>query len=293
MDAPFPPYDPESEVEPPPRRVERVRLRLVPMRVLLPNVVTLLALCSGLTAVRLAIEGRIELALGAIVFAALLDGIDGRLARALKGTSRFGAELDSLADFVNFGCVPALMLYFWGLNEAGNFGWIAALAYAICAALRLARFNVMLDDPDRPAFAGDFFTGIPAPAGAITVLLPIYLELLGVPHGGVSAPIALIYCLAIAFLMISTVPAWSGKTIGRRVRRDMVLPLFVVVALFFALLVSYPWIVLSTGSIIYLATLPFSFTRHRRLMAAWRVEKAAEGVSDGTPKPPSVQGDAG
>lgn len=267
MGPPFPPFDPDG-------RPRLARLGRVPLRVLLPNLVTLLALCSGLTAVRLAIEERIELALAAIVLAALLDGVDGRLARALKGTSKFGAELDSLADFVNFGCVPALMLYFWGLHEMGAFGWIAALTYAICAALRLARFNVMLDDPKRPAFAGDFFTGIPAPAGAITVLLPIYLELLGVPHLAWSAPVTLVYCLAIAFLMISTVPAWSGKTLGRRVRRDMVLPLFVLVALFFALLASYPWAVLAVCSAIYLALLPVSAIRYRRLMRAHREELA-------------------
>ena len=271
METPFPPFDPEGR----PRPRLGGRIGKVPIRVLLPNLVTLLALCSGLTAVRLAIEERIELALAAIVFAAILDGVDGRLARALKGTSRFGAELDSLADFVNFGCVPALMLYFWGLNEAGSFGWIAALAYAICAALRLARFNVMLDDPNKPPFAGDFFTGIPAPAGAITVLLPVYLELIGLPHGRVSAIIALVYCLAIAFLMISTVPAWSGKTLGRRVRRDMVLPLFVAVAIYFALLASYPWIVLSVCSALYLALLPVSTLRYRRQMRAWKAERAA------------------
>jgi CDP-diacylglycerol--serine O-phosphatidyltransferase len=281
MAEPFAPSDPERRFRP-----RFGRIGKVPVRVLIPNLVTLLALCSGLTAVRLAIESRIELALAAIVFAALLDGIDGRLARALKGTSRFGAELDSLADFVNFGCVPALILYFWGLNEAGSFGWIAALIYAICAALRLARFNVMLDDPDKPAFAADFFTGIPAPAGAITVLLPVYLELIGVPHGGVSAPIALLYCLAIGFLMISTVPAWSGKTIGRRIRRDMVLPLFVLVALYFALLASYPWIVLSVCSIIYLALLPISTLRYRRLLALDRAGRAAAGPTGELPAPP-------
>lgn len=272
METPFPPFDPEGRPRP-----RFGAIGKVPIRVLLPNLVTLLALCSGLTAVRLAIEERIELALAAIVFAAILDGVDGRLARALKGTSRFGAELDSLADFVNFGCVPALMLYFWGLNEAGSFGWIAALAYAICAALRLARFNVMLDDPNKPPFAGDYFTGIPAPAGAITVLLPVYLELIGLPHGRVSAIIALVYCIAIAFLMISTVPAWSGKTLGRRVRRDMVLPLFVAVAIYFALLASYPWIVLSVCTALYLGLLPVSTVRYRRQMKAWRAERAADG----------------
>ena len=166
----FPPFDPA----PPPRRR---RFKAIPVRTLLPNLITLLALCAGLTAIRLAVEGQLDLALGAIVFAALLDGIDGRLARMLKGTSRFGAELDSLADFVNFGVAPALILYFWGLHELKSAGWIAALVFAICAALRLARFNVMIDDPNKPAWAGNFFTGIPAPAGAITVLLPIYLDL--------------------------------------------------------------------------------------------------------------------
>lgn len=275
MISPFPPFDPEGH-----QRPRFGKLGKVPIRILLPNLVTVLALCSGLTAVRLAIEDRIELAIVAIVFAAFLDGIDGRLARALKGTSRFGAELDSLADFVNFGCVPALMLYFWGLNAAGSFGWIAALIYAICAALRLARFNVMLDDPNKPAFAGNFFTGIPAPAGAITVLLPIYLEQLGISHPGIGPILALIYCIAIGLLMISTVPTWSGKTMGQRVRRDMVLPLFVVVALFFALLASYPWVVLTVGTLLYLAFLPLSTLRYRRLQAAWRVENPMAGVQD-------------
>ncbi len=262
MTAPFQPFDPDGTPTPPLRRFGRI-----PMRLLLPNMVTLLALCSGLTAVRMAIEHRLELALAAIVFAAILDGVDGRLARALKGTSRFGAELDSLADFVNFGCAPALILYLWGLDEAGSIGWIAALIFAICAALRLARFNVMLDDPDRPAFAADFFTGVPAPAGAITVLLPVYLDLLGMPHGALSAPLALVYCLAIGVLMISKVPAWSGKTLGKRVRRDMVLPLFVLFAVFAGLLASYPWLVLSVCSALYLAMLPLSALRYRRLLA--------------------------
>ena len=131
----------------------------------LPNAITVLALCAGLTGIRLAFEGKLEMALGAIVFAAALDGIDGRLARLMKGQSKFGAELDSLADFMNFGCAPALFLYLWGLNELGNVGWIAAMVFAICTALRLARFNVMIDDPNRPLWTANFFTGIPAPAG--------------------------------------------------------------------------------------------------------------------------------
>ena len=147
----------------------------------MPNLITLLALCAGLTAIRLAFEDKLEWALAAIVFAAALDGLDGRVARLIKGQSRFGAELDSLADFVNFGCAPGLILYLWGLHEFGNVGWIAAMVFAICGALRLARFNVMIDDPNRPLWAGNFFTGVPAPAGAIMVMLPIYVNLLGAP----------------------------------------------------------------------------------------------------------------
>jgi len=268
MAASLPPLDPHGA--PPVWRLGKI-----PVRVLLPNLVTLLALCSGLTAVRMAIEGRLELALAAIVFAAILDGVDGRLARALKGTSRFGAELDSLADFVNFGCAPALILYLWGLDTVGSIGWLVVLIFAICAALRLARFNVMLDDPNRPAFAADFFTGIPAPAGAIVALLPVYLDLLGQPRGAATAPVALVYCLGIGLLMISKVPAYSGKTLGKRVRRDMVLPLFVVVAMFVGLLASYPWTVLAVCSLLYLGFLPFSFLRYRRLMAAHVAETEA------------------
>src|SRR3954454_2870050 len=166
-----------------PQTAKRRRFRPIPVRMLVPNLITLLALCAGLTAIRLAFEQKLEWAVAAIVFAALLDGIDGRVARMLKGTSRFGAELDSLADFVNFGVAPALILYVWGLHELKSAGWIAAMVLAICAGLRLARFNVMVDDPNKPAWAANFFTGMPAPAGAITVLLPIYLSFLGVERG--------------------------------------------------------------------------------------------------------------
>jgi CDP-diacylglycerol---serine O-phosphatidyltransferase len=152
---PFSPFDRGSF----PR--QRGRFRLIPVRTLVPNLITLLALCAGLTAIRLALEDKLEWAVAAIVFAALLDGIDGRVARMLRGTSRFGAELDSLADFVNFGVAPALMLYFWGLRELGNLGWIAGLVFAISTGLRLARFNVMVDDPNKPAWAATFFTGVP------------------------------------------------------------------------------------------------------------------------------------
>jgi CDP-diacylglycerol---serine O-phosphatidyltransferase len=252
----FQPFDPA----PPPRRR---RFKAIPVRTLLPNLITLLALCAGLTAIRLAVENRTELALAAIVFAALLDGIDGRIARMLKGTSRFGAELDSLADFVNFGVAPALILYFWGLHELKSAGWIVALVFAICAGLRLARFNVMIDNPNKPAWAANFFTGIPAPAGAITVLLPIYLDLLGVSGGLIAVWLTFVYTLAIAMLMVSRLPVFSGKRVGKRVPPEMVLPVFVVVVLFFALLISYPWQVLTIGTLAYLVCLPLGWWSYR------------------------------
>jgi CDP-diacylglycerol--serine O-phosphatidyltransferase len=242
----------------------RQRFRAIPVRTLLPNMITLLALCAGLTAIRLAFEQRLELALGLIVFAAFLDGIDGRIARMIKGQSRFGAELDSLADFVNFGCAPGLILYLWGLHELGNVGWIAGMVFAICGALRLARFNVMIDDPNRPLWSGNFFTGVPAPAGALIVMLPIYVNLLGAPK--VHAALTLLYTLVVAGLMVSRLPVFSGKRVGKRVPPEAVLPMFVLVVLFFALLIAYPWWVLSIGTICYLACLPLGWLSYREHM---------------------------
>src|SRR6478736_772281 len=232
----FSPFDPDRQA------IRRRRFQAIPVRTLVPNLITLLALCAGLTAIRLAFEDKLEWALAAIVFAAALDG---------------------LADFVNFGCAPGLILYLWGLHDLGNVGWIAAMVFAICAALRLARFNVMIDDPNKPAWAGNFFTGIPAPAGAITVLLPIYLFLLGMPVGLTVIWVSFFYCLFIALMMVSRLPVFSGKRVGKRVPPEMVLPVFVLVVLFFALLISYPWWVLSIGTICYLACLPLGWVAYK------------------------------
>jgi CDP-diacylglycerol--serine O-phosphatidyltransferase len=279
---PYARFDPE-------RRERRLRrLRQIPLRTLVPNVITLLALCAGLTAIRLALEGRLELALGAIVFAAMLDAVDGRVARMIKGTSRFGAELDSLADFFNFGVAPGLILYFWGLHALGNLGWIAAMVFAICAALRLARFNVQIEDPNRPAWAGNFFTGVPAPAGAITVLLPIYLFFLQVPMRETALlVVALIYTFAVAGLMVSRLPVLSGKKMGTRVRPDLVAPVILLVVLFIALLVSYPWHVLSVGTIAYLALLPLGWVSYRRHLRADAAAGVAGPAAEGEPAIPA------
>jgi CDP-diacylglycerol--serine O-phosphatidyltransferase len=248
-------YDPKSS------EMRRRRFRPIPVRMLVPNFITLLAICAGLTAIRLSTEGRMELAVAAIVFAAVLDGLDGRVARMIKGQSKFGAELDSLADFVNFGVAPGLILYFWQLHDLSNVGWIAAMIFAISGGLRLARFNATMNDPNKPAFAANFFTGVPAPAGAIAVLLPIYLSFLGIPQPPVV--LTAFYTLLIAILMVSRLPVFSGKAVGMRVQPELVLPVFVSVVFFIALLISYPWVVLSFGSIIFLSSLPIGWKSYR------------------------------
>ena len=265
--------------------MRRRRFRPIPVRMLVPNVITLLAICAGLTAIRLSTEGHMELAVAAIVFAAVLDGIDGRVARMIKGQSKFGAELDSLADFVNFGVAPGLILYFWQLHELGNGGWIAAMVFAISGGLRLARFNATMDDPNKPPFAVNYFTGVPAPAGAIIALLPVYLGFLGVPKP--PATLTALYTLLIAFLMVSRLPVFSGKTIRMRVPPEMVLPVFVSVIFFIALLVGYPWHILSAGSVLYLLSLPAGWKSYRdQAQAAAASAAAPPGAAPSAPAPP-------
>jgi CDP-diacylglycerol---serine O-phosphatidyltransferase len=252
--------------------LRRRRFRPIPVRMLVPNVITLLAICAGLTAIRLSTEGRMELAVAAIVFAAVLDGIDGRVARMIKGQSKFGAELDSLADFVNFGVAPGLILYFWQLHELHDGGWIAAMVFAISGGLRLARFNASIDDPNRPPFAQNYFTGVPAPAGAVTALLPVYLAFLGVFN--VPALVTAVYTLLIAFLMVSRLPVFSGKSVRMRVPPELVLPVFVSVIFFIALLIGYPWHILSAGSVLYLLSLPMGWKTYRDQKLAYEAANA-------------------
>lgn len=244
----------------------------IPLRFLIPNLITLIGLCAGLTAIRYAIEGRYEASVIAIVVAAVLDGLDGRLARALKSTSRFGAELDSLADFLDFGVAPALLLYMWLLHPIKGFGWVAAMLFAIAAALRLARFNAAIDN-DKPAWAGQFFTGMPAPAGALVGMLPVYVHLLGVPVERAWAPFEIGYVLLVAFLMVSRIPHFSGKQIGR-VPRDYLLLVLFGVALTAMLVFAYPIEMLLAISVAYLAMIPFSVRRYAALARADAARKA-------------------
>lgn len=278
----FPPFAPE------PQDTRKRLFRPVPFRVIAPNLITLLALCLGLTAIRLAYEGRLEPAIYAILVAAILDGVDGRVARFLKGTSRFGAELDSLADFVNFGVAPALVLYSFVLHHMRSIGWIVALIFAIAAALRLARFNVMLEDPTRPEWTKNYFVGMAAPAGAVASLLPIYLHFLGVPVGAAVAPVALVYVLAIGIMMVSTVPTFAGKTMGSKIPRTWVLPLFVGAVAVVALVVSFPFEVLAVGTLAYLVAIPFGVVRYRQSERRHALETAQTLPEQPPHEPPAA-----
>jgi CDP-diacylglycerol---serine O-phosphatidyltransferase len=244
--------------------------RGIPLRAVVPNAVTALALCIGLTGIRFAIAGEWENAIYAIVAAGVLDGMDGRIARALKGQTRFGAELDSLSDVIAFGVSPAVILHLWALQMWPRIGWIFALAYAACMALRLARFNARIDVEDQPHKSAGFLTGVPAPAGAGLLLLPIYLWLASdrqwewLQDYRVVAP----WAALVAFLVISSVATFSWGSL--RLRRNVRLEAIVVIALIGAAVISAPWETLSLIALVYLLLIPFSmasYARVRRLRA--------------------------
>ncbi|CAO3407311.1 CDP-alcohol phosphatidyltransferase family protein [Azospirillum largimobile] len=283
-----------------PRRARRPgrphpRLKGLSINHLLPNVLTVLALCSGLTAIRFAMQERWEPAVIAIVIAAILDALDGRIARLLNGQSKFGEELDSLSDAISFGVAPAFMMYLWGLNGAGSLGWIASMAYAVCCALRLARFNSRLGVVDLPPWAYNYFTGVPAPAGAGLVLLPMILgfeigpQFLG--HPAVIVP----WTLLIGGLMVSTLPTFSFK--GARVPAQWVVPALAGVGLLAAMLVSQPWWTLSIVGLAYLSMLPFSVLQFRKLQSAaelmrTEIEEPGPEPAASEPSPEPQQPDA-
>lgn len=275
MEPIFPPFEPEPT---PPQR----RFRPVPLRVLIPNVVTLLALAAGLTGVRFAIEGRLDMAALAILAAALLDGLDGRIARYLKGTSRFGAELDSLADFVSFGCAPALILYFWQLHHLKTAGWLACLLLAFAQALRLARFNVMIDDPQRPAWQKAFAVGVPAPAGAMMVMFPLNLTLSGIPTFAGESVFVLLWTLVTAALAVSRVPTFSGKGSKTPVAREWAIPILVLIVLVLALLVSHPFETISVLTLFYVVSIPWSVQRFVAQSREARVKPSPPAPSEST-----------
>ena len=243
----------------------RHRAKRLPLARMMPNMVTLAALCLGLTALRLGLEERFELAMICIAAASVLDTLDGRLARLLKAESPIGAQLDSLGDFVNFGVVPPMLVYLWALQETGRLGWAVVLLFAVCGALRLARFNVGMDEADRPAWQSKFFTGVPAPAAGILVMLPLYLYAGGLIDMRVWPGFILLYMVPIGLLMVSALPTFSGKRLQWRVRRDKILPIMLAIGCLVALLLTFPWLTLSLFSLVYMATLPLSYRAFRRM----------------------------
>ncbi len=231
-------------------------------RVILPNMLTLIGVCIGLTSIRFALDGRFELAIIAIMFAALMDGLDGRIARLIKGTSKVGKELDSLTDMISFGVAPAFIMFFWKLNTLGRFGWLLCLIYVICVALRLARFNV--NSGQEPSWKDNFFEGVPSPAGGILVLTPLIISLSGFDFFELNYNIIVpTFFILTSLLLISKFPTYSFKKIIIP-RRTTIFLLFGIV-LFFGLLLIYTFNVIAISTIIYLSLLPISFFHFQKI----------------------------
>ena len=235
----------------------------IPLRALAPNAITAMALCFGLTGVRFGIDEQWGRALGCIILAGVLDGMDGRIARLLRANSRFGAELDSLSDNIAFGTAPALILFLWSLQSAPKFGWTVALALAVCCALRLARFNARIDAGPQPHKEAGYNTGVPAPVGAGLAFVPIYLWLITGEQLFRNWALVMPWTLFIALLMISSVPTYTWSSI--RIRSGWRLLALAGVALFGAALLNEPWLTLLAISIVYLATLPFALVTYARV----------------------------
>ena len=253
---------------------------------MIPNILTLLALCAGMTSIRFGLHGNWEAGVLSILVAAVLDGLDGRIARLLHGTSKFGAELDSLSDFVSFGVAPAMLLYFWTMQQAGGFGWALVLLFSVCCALRLARFNTMIGQPDLPSWAYNFFTGVPAPAAAGVVLLPMMMSF-QVGPGVFDRPAVVGAALVgVSFLMVSRIPTFSGKRV--RVPHNWVLPTMLLVGLLAAFLVSAPWTTFTVLGLGYLGCIPLSMRSFHRLSKQAADLRSGESVAG--PEPDAAAG---
>ena len=231
-------------------------------RVILPNMLTLIGVCIGLTSIRFALDGRFEFAIVAIILAAVIDGLDGRIARLIKGTSKVGKELDSLTDMISFGVAPAFIMYFWKLNTLGRFGWLVCLIYVICVALRLARFNV--NSGQEPSWRDNFFEGVPSPAGGILVLTPLIFSLSGIQIFQINYTIVVpLFFMATSLLLISKLPTYSFKKIV--IRRSTTIFLLFSIVLFFGLLLIYTFEVIAVSSLIYILLIPVSFFHFQKI----------------------------
>ncbi len=273
---------------------QRRRLQARPLIHLVPNAFTVASICFGLSAIRYGLDGRYQTAVVMIILAAIFDGLDGRSARLLKITSKLGAELDSLADFLSFGVAPAFLIYLWTLNEAKSFGWAIALFYVICAALRLARFNSELEDPDQPPWMTRFFTGMPAPAAAGVVIIPMMLSFAldqAWPQAWWLNAMALVF---VALMMVSTVPTFSIKMMTTRVKPQYMLPTLVGIGAIITALVNVPWWTLLSVACLYLLSLPFSIIVAKKLAAETEASQDGKdpqiaGPGDGVPRVTSEQ----
>jgi len=231
-------------------------------RMILPNMLTLIGVCIGLSSIKFALDEKFELAIIAIIFAALIDGLDGRIARLIKGTSKVGKELDSLTDVISFGVAPSFIMYFWSLNNLGKFGWLLCLIYVVCVALRLARFNVSSND--EPSWKDNFFEGVPSPAGGILVLMPLIFSLSEFDFFIISYNILVpVFFISVSFLLISKLPTYSLKKII--IPRSMTVFLLFGIVLFFGLLLIYPFKVITISGFIYLSLIPISFLHYRKI----------------------------
>ena len=250
----------------PPGTPRKKRFRDLSINRMIPNILTLLALAAGLTAIRFGLDGRWEHAVLAIIVATVLDALDGRIARLLKGASKFGAELDSLSDFVCFGVSPVLVLYLWTMKDAGRLGWVLVMLFTICCGLRLARFNVMMEDHDAPAWQARFFTGIPAPAGGGLVLLPMILSFQG-SEGFFRQPwVVGIFMLVIAGMLVSTIPTYSFKKL--KISQHWILPTMLITGAIAVFLINAPWLTLSVVGLAYICSIPLSYRAQQALQKA-------------------------
>lgn len=229
---------------------------------LIPNAVTLLALCAGMTAIRLGMQQKWELAVAAVVVAMVLDAMDGRIARLMSATSEFGAQLDSLADVINFGVTPAILLYMWTLHTVKGIGWALALVFAICCAMRLARFNTALTDENPPPWSKKYFTGVPAPGGAGLVLVPMAASFVFGDSIFRAGPLNAVVVLGVAALMVSQIPTYSAKKI--KIKRQQVGLILILVGAFAAFLVSTPWVTLTVAGFMYMISIPMAVLSFRR-----------------------------
>jgi CDP-diacylglycerol--serine O-phosphatidyltransferase len=262
------------------------RLRAQPLVHLVPNIFTVLALCAGLTSIRYALDQRYELAVALIILAGIFDGLDGRSARLLKITSKLGAELDSLADFLSFGVAPAVLVYLWSLNQVKAIGWALVLLFATCCALRLARFNTELEDPHRPAWMSRFFTGMPAPAAAGCAIIPLLIAFAFQTSWPRAWALNAAVLVVVSLLMVSRVPTFSLKTVVVRVQPQWVLPTLIFVGLFVAALSAAPWHTLLAVGTVYLASLPVGW------WSAYQLRRRHETPAGARSAPASTAADA-